>query len=65
MTYLRIQLKVCEGCGALWLRTQGRTDIYCFSCEIKFRSLPRPTMRRRGRPCKSFTHTMAAAGGAQ
>lgn len=44
MTYLQLQLKVCEGCGALWLRTHGRTDIYCFSCESKH--LPIRTHRR-------------------
>ena len=65
MIYLRIQLKVCEGCGGLWFRTQGRTDIYCFSCESKFRNLPRPTMRRRGRPCKNTMHTLRTAGGAR
>jgi hypothetical protein len=65
MTYLRINLKVCEGCGGLWLRTQGRTDIYCFSCERKFRDLPKPTRRRRGLPCKNTTQTIAAAGGAR
>ena len=35
MMYLRVQLKVCEGCGGLWFRTQGRADIYCFTCEGK------------------------------
>jgi len=65
MIYLQLQLKVCEGCGGLWLRTQSRTDIYCFSCSIKFRNLPKPTMRRRGRPCKNTTHAMTVAGGAR
>lgn len=65
MIYLHLQLKVCEGCGGLWLRTHGRTDVYCFSCEGKFRSLPRPTTRRRGRPCKNAMRAVATAGGAQ
>jgi len=65
MMYLRVQLKVCEGCGGLWFRTQGRIDIYCFACEGKFRSLPKPTKRRRGRPCKNTVQTVTAAGGAR
>ena len=64
MVYLRVQLKVCEGCGGLWFRAQGGTNIYCSSCESKFRNLPRPTKRRRGRPCKNTTQIVAAAGGA-
>ena len=39
MVYLRVQLKVCEGCGGLWFRTQGGTNIYCSSCEGKHRTL--------------------------
>lgn len=62
MTYLRLQLKVCEGCGGLWLRTQGRTNIYCSICEGKFQSLPKPTLRRRGRPCKNTRLAMSAGG---
>jgi|SRR5579883_1526637 len=65
MTYLRVQLKVCEGCGGLWFRAQGRAEIYCFSCEGKFRCLPKATKRRRGRPCKNATKLTTAAGGAR
>jgi hypothetical protein len=29
---LELELKYCERCGGLWLRVQGRQDVYCFSC---------------------------------
>src|ERR1700742_1846389 len=32
MMYLKVNLKVCEGCGGLWFRTQDRIDVYCSSC---------------------------------
>jgi hypothetical protein len=55
--YLRIFLKVCEGCGVLWLRAQDCPEIYCPGCARKLRALPsiRPSRRpgRRGRH-KSF-----------
>ena len=51
MTYVRIFLKICEGCGALWLRAHGSEDVYCVACSRKMRTLPAPRpMRRGGRP---------------
>jgi hypothetical protein len=38
--YLRISLKVCEGCGVLWLRTEDCSEVYCSGCVRKLRSLP-------------------------
>ena len=29
----RLELKYCEQCGGLWLRTLGATGSYCPSCE--------------------------------
>jgi hypothetical protein len=47
----RIDLKVCEGCGCLWLRVQSETSVYCAQCAVKLREFPAPaTRRRRGRP---------------
>ena len=47
MIYLRLQLKVCGGCGGLWFRTQGRADIYCFACEGKYCSAKRQPIAKR------------------
>jgi len=48
---MRVQLKICEGCGCLWYRTQTQGSVYCKGCEIKLRDFPSPESRkRRGRP---------------
>lgn len=65
MTYLRVQLKVCEGCGALWLRSQDIVDIYCTSCQQRLRGFPRVAKRRLGRPCKNNTRAASNDGGRQ
>jgi len=60
MVYLRVFVKVCEGCGVLWLRAQDCREVYCGGCAGRMRSLPqgrrcRRTGRRKGhaaaRPC--------------
>jgi uncharacterized Zn finger protein (UPF0148 family) len=67
---LRVQLKICEGCGCLWYRTQTQGTVYCQACETKLRDFPTPqSRRRRGRPSRKqipITWTAAAVlGGAQ
>lgn len=67
---LRVQLKICEGCGCLWYRTQPEGSVYCKACEEKLREFPSPqSRRRRGRPSRkpmTLSWTAAAAlGGAQ
>lgn len=67
---LRVQLKVCEGCGCLWYRAQTQGSVYCNGCEEKLRDFPTPESRkRRGRPArKTLGRVWAAAeaiGGAQ
>jgi uncharacterized Zn finger protein (UPF0148 family) len=48
---LRVQLKVCEGCGCLWYRAQTQGSVYCKECETKLKNFPSPESRkRRGRP---------------
>ena len=48
---VRVQLKVCEGCGCLWYRAQTQESVYCKECETKLRPFPVPESRkRRGRP---------------
>lgn len=50
---LRVQLKICEGCGSLWYRAQTHEGVYCRECEVKLRDFPSPESRkRRGRPCR-------------
>jgi uncharacterized Zn finger protein (UPF0148 family) len=67
---VRVQLKVCEGCGCLWYRAQTQGSVYCKECEFKLRDFPSPeSRRRRGRPSrKKLARVWAvaeAAGGAQ
>ena len=50
---LRVQLKVCLGCGCLWYRAQELSKVYCQQCEVKLKEFPAPeTRRRRGRPLR-------------
>jgi hypothetical protein len=50
---LRVQLKVCEGCGCLWYRAQIHGGVYCRDCEVKLKDFPSPESRkRRGRPSR-------------
>lgn len=67
---LRVQLKICEGCGCLWFRSQTHGSVYCRECETKLREFPRPESRkRRGRPSrKPLVRVLAVAetvGGVQ
>ena len=53
MTYQRVMLKVCEGCGTLWIRKQAASGVYCAPCTAVFEHFPDPKTRRRpGRPKK-------------
>jgi hypothetical protein len=67
---VRVQLKVCEGCGCLWYRAQTHESVYCKGCESKLRTFPSPQSRkRRGRPPRKHLARIwavaEAAGGAQ
>jgi len=67
---LRVQLKVCEGCGCLWYRPQTQAGVYCLGCEAKLKDFPSAESRkRRGRPSgKSLACVWAVAdltGGSQ
>ncbi len=46
MKLIRVELKYCEGCGGLLLRTAGTAAIYCAPCACKMAELPDP-MRLR------------------
>lgn len=67
---VRVQLKVCEGCGCLWYRVQTQQSVYCKECESKLRTFPTPESRkRRGRPARKRLEKVwavaEAMGGAQ
>jgi hypothetical protein len=58
---LRVHLKVCEGCGCLWYRSQAETRVYCLPCLERFKDFPTtPTPGRRGRPKKTTLHSVFA-----
>jgi hypothetical protein len=62
MMYLRVFLKVCQGCGGLWLRAENGSEVYCLPGVRKLSKFPQVRDRRKvGRPGK---HS-AAAGGAR
>lgn len=53
MMDFRMELKVCEGCGALWLRAVG-SGVYCRGCALWLSEFPAPRARsRRARTSKS------------
>jgi hypothetical protein len=36
---LRVQLKICEGCGCLFYRNRSRDAEYCKECEFRLKVL--------------------------
>ena len=62
MTYLSLTLKVCEGCGSLWLRAHAGLEVYCGVCTRRLKDFPDPKTRRRlGRPRKDHREVRTAA----
>jgi hypothetical protein len=45
-----VELKYCERCGGLWLRSKGNAGIYCSPCDREMAEYPaaRATTRRGG-----------------
>lgn len=64
MKYLCVQLKVCEGCGSLWFRTQMTTKVYCEPCarKLAMHAKARPEQRRGRRPGHTGAGCMAGGG---
>lgn len=67
MEYLRVQLKVCEGCGGLWFRTQSE-DVYGRCCAGKLAqhakaSLDRRIARHAKRHPMALSQAVLAGGG--
>ena len=47
MNYLHMELKVCEGCGALWLRAGVLSmGVYCRRCAAELAQFPAARGRR-------------------
>ncbi len=63
---LRVQLKICEGCGCLWYRPLAYRSVYCRECRARLREFPSPDSRkRRGRPPRGvLSRIYAVAEGA-
>ncbi len=58
-----VDLKYCERCGGLWLRTRGAAAVYCSPCGREMAELPaaRTTLRgKAGRP-KGALHNINAS----
>ena len=60
MKYLRRDLKVCEGCGGLWVRAAEETaGVYCRHCRPLMADLPPRRRLRPGRPCRVTSQELA------
>lgn len=46
----RLELKVCERCGGLWLRPAASAWRYCARCKPRVDELPRVDLARRPGP---------------
>ena len=45
----KVELKVCERCGGLWLRPEKSRWIYCGPCKTKVDELPAPQLKPSGK----------------
>ena len=48
MKYLLLELKICEGCGTLWLRRKELPEAYCAGCTQRLAGFPAPSGKRPG-----------------
>jgi hypothetical protein len=65
MTDFRVELKVCEGCGSLWLRAESE-GVYCRGCALRLSEFPapkRPSRRARVRARKAVRAASCVGGG--
>ena len=46
MGYVRMDLKVCEGCGTLWFRAGSTVGVYWQACPRMLAEFPAPKRRR-------------------
>lgn len=70
MNYLRLNLKVCEACGTLWLRGPIAEGVYCRGCMRRLAEFPtrrekhaggRPRRRLRLAGCAVAAATLGGA----
>lgn len=64
MKDFRVDLKVCEACGALWLRAKGH-GVYCRGCALWLSDFPAPRAMSRRAQRRTTVSKMVCAGGAQ
>ena len=58
---LYLDLKICESCGCLWLRSHSELSVYCAPCLDRLRQFPAVGGRKgRGRPPKNTLHMVHA-----
>jgi hypothetical protein len=57
---VRLELKYCERCGGLWMRTSGTQDAYCPPCTLQMSDLP--AVRRKKRPHLPASDRVAIKG---
>lgn len=62
---ISVQLKVCEGCGSLWVRA-NQAGVYCERCVRKLKDFPAVGSRRQRRQKHKpeSSHCCAVVGGA-
>jgi hypothetical protein len=48
MNYVHLELKVCEGCGMLWLRLNKMDGNYCAGCVVRLAGFPTSAGKRGG-----------------
>ncbi|HEY4381220.1 MAG TPA: hypothetical protein VGN01_12795 [Acidobacteriaceae bacterium] len=62
MKHLCLELKVCEGCGVLWLRRELEKEIYCNPCAIRLADFPPVRMKRGGGRPRTSTRIRRCSG---
>jgi ribosomal protein S27AE len=54
---IHVDLKYCERCGGLWLRSHHTEGVYCGACSAHFDSLPKrgeaKSLRRKARKAQA------------
>ena len=64
MKYLRVEMKICEGCGARWLRRGVGDGVYCMHCSARLAVFPSPCGKRPGgRPVAAKPRRARLKGG--
>jgi hypothetical protein len=64
-TGVRLELKVCERCGALWCRELGSKVRVCGRCECALSVRPTDSGLKRGRRRAAFAGTNVISEGVQ